>query len=703
MKCVSEKDLIFLFTYGIIVPSRGNQTKRTQNDRRILYKLLYSIKGDVYFMKRKRLFCFTASLAMTAALLPQAVFCYAAEEKNAEDIVVLYTNDVHCAIDTNIGYAGLALYKREMGAQYENVLLVDAGDAIQGAPVGLLTEGKDIVSLMNAVGYDACVPGNHEFDYSVEVLLERNKELNCGYSSANFVDLRTEKPIFKPYQIVEAGDKNVAFVGVATPETFSSSAPAYFQDADGNYVYSFGEKDDALYETIQKGVDDARAEGADYVILLAHLGEHDVTESWSAPTVISHISGVDALIDGHSHETTPGITVKDSEGKEVVITQTGTKLNSIGKMVIAADGTIKTELVERVPEPDESMGLAAESWQTIEKSGEDAAVKYVDSAVQKRIDEINKSVSAQLDKKIGETAFKLYDTDPETGKRRVRTGETNVGNLCADAFLEIMGGDVAVVNGGGLRASIEKGDITYRKAMEVMPFGNMACLANVTGQQILDLLEVGAAAYPGESGSFMNVAGMTYMIDPDIESTVKTNDKGEFVEVSGARRVHSVMIGGEPLDPEKIYKLASHSYYLKNGGDGYIVSNHCELLRDSVISESDLIAVYIRDTLNGTIPERYSNPTGEGRIRFGAAPTENHEEPAETTAATTAESVEATTTTTAKTAAAAKANTAANTQNIKNGSAEKAPDTGDRMNTGLVVCIAGLAMAAAYAARRRKQ
>ena len=586
-------------------------------------------------MKRKNWICLASAAVLTVALLPLPKQFLSADSAKSDDIVILYTNDVHCAVDTNIGYAGLALYQRELEAQYEHVFTVDAGDAIQGAPVGSSTKGKDIITLMNAVGYDVCIPGNHEFDYGIDCLLERSKELTCGYISCNIRNTEQDKTLFAPYQILEAGEKKIAFVGVTTPETFMSSTPAFFQNKDGDYIYSFSEQEDALIPCIQDSVDAARKENPDYVILLGHLGENGVKPQWSTPEVVSQLKGVDAVIDAHSHEEIPAEEVRDADGKTVIITQTGTKLQNIGKMTISGDGTIHTELIDTVPEPDKKLNLPEDSWQKLEKSG-----KYVDTAMQEKLDEINERLDETLSVKIGETAFKLYDSDPETGKRRVRVGETNLGNLCADAYREYLETDIAILNGGNVRSFIEPGDITYRQALSIMPFGNTISSAKVSGQQILDMLELGAMNYPEESGSFLHVSGMTYTIDPAVESTVKLNDKGEFIEVSGERRVHSVMIGGEPLEPDKTYTLATHDYYLKNGGDGYILSGKCELIRDGVISESEMFAAFIRDHLNGVIPERYREPYGEGRIRFDKLPEETTE-PTETTEAT--EPAEATT------------------------------------------------------------
>ncbi len=358
-------------------------------------------------------------------------------------------------------------------------------------PVGTLSKGAYITRLMNAVGYDAATLGNHEFDYSMTELMVRADELNCGYICANLYNKETGEPLFDPYKIIEAGDKKIAFVGATTPETLGSSTPVYFQNDKGEFIYSFGENGD-LYDLLQSAVDDAKDEGADYVILLAHLGESWITEGWSAPEVVENLTGVDAVIDGLSHEVTPGITAKSKDGKDVVITQTVTKLANIGKMTITTDGRISTELIDSVPAPAEDSGIAEDTW--LEPDGRKG--RYVDEAVYREMMLIESEYGDLLDEKIGTSDYDLITNDPKTGESLVKNHETNLGDLCADAYKYVLEADIGIVNGGGVRTPINSGDITYRDAMTVFPFANMALVAEVTGQQILDVLEHGAMYYP---------------------------------------------------------------------------------------------------------------------------------------------------------------------------------------------------------------
>lgn len=584
-----------------------------------------------------------------------------------QDIVILYTNDVHCGIDDNIGYAGLAFYEKQMKKQTPYVTLVDAGDAIQGAPVGTLSEGGYLIDIMNELDYDVAVPGNHEFDYGMKRFLELAGELDCEYTSCNFMDLSDGQPVFDSYQMFAYGDTDVAYVGISTPESFTKSTPMYFQDAQGNYLYGFCEDStgEALYRQVQKTVDEAKAAGAEYVVAVGHLGNGGVTEQWTSKSVIASTTGIDVFIDGHSHETVPSETVKNKAGEDVILTQTGTKLAAIGRLVIGADGVVSTELVTGLSEPaEDAYGSTAgktssytvkkgdnlsriakrmlgsyELWEEIYKlnrnqindpdlllpgmvlSVPDGAVvneagKTVDAAADAFIKKIQSQYEESLNVVVGHTDYELTTLDPATGERAVRNAETNLGDFCADAYREVLGADVGIINGGGIRADVKPGEVTYNDMLSVFPFGNMGCVSRITGQQLLDALEMGASYYPEENGSFLHVSGMTYEIDSSIPSSVKEDDKGNFIGVDGEYRVKNVTVGGEPLDPQKEYTVASHNYYLKSGGGGMTMLTDGTLLQDEVKVEVDLLTEYINTYLGGTVGEAYADPAGQGRIQI---------------------------------------------------------------------------------------
>ena len=521
------------------------------------------------------------------------------------DIVILFTNDVHCAVDDNIGYAGLALYEQEMQRQTPYVTLVDAGDTVQGAPIGTLSEGGYIIDIMNKLGYDIAIPGNHEFDYKVPRLLELNDRLACKYISSNFINLKTGEPQFAPYKILDYGGTKVAYVGITTPESFTKSTPAYFQDENGNYIYSFCEDSTGqrLYAQVQSAVDAARAEGAQYVIAVSHLGLEGTTPIWTADAVIRNTNGINALIDGHSHENYK-TTFPNKDGVQIIAAQTGTKLKSIGKMVIKPDGTITAEMVDNVV--SSKLGPAA--------FVEGNTVKAVDNTTDAFIKNIQSQYSETLKQVIGSTKVELTVLDPETGKRAIRSAETNLGDLTADGYRAITGADIAFSNGGGIRASIKAGDITYNDALTVFPFGNSACMIEAKGQQIKDALEMGARNLPQENGGFLQVSGLTYAVNTSVPSSVVTDDKGNFLRVNGAYRVSDIMVGGQPLDPNRTYKLASHNYMLLSGGDGMTMFSGCNVLLQDVAVDVDVLYNYINKNLGGVVGEDYANPRGQGRI-----------------------------------------------------------------------------------------
>ena len=595
------------------------------------------------------------SLALTAAMVLGAGAPALAAETPDQEIIILYTNDVHCGVTDNIGYAGLALYEKQMKEETPYVALVDAGDAIQGAPIGTLSEGGDIVSIMNQVGYDFAIPGNHEFDYGMDRLLELSDQLNCGYYSCNFTDLRTGESVFEPYKIMDFGQVQVAFVGATTPESFTKSTPKYFQDDSGNYIYGFCEDEtgQALYSRIQETVDEARTAGADYVILVGHLGNAGITPRWASQAVVANTDGIDAVIDGHSHETVASTTLKNKDGEDVLLTQTGTKLADIGKMTIGTDGTITAELVDQVTggeagasytvQRGDSLSRIAKRelgsynlWNVIYEANRDQLSnpnvirpgqvltipgsqtaedgKAEDPQTAQFIANIEAQFQETLNTVLATTSVDLTVNDPATGERRVRSGETNLGDLTADAYRYVLGAEIGFSNGGGIRDSIAAGNITYNDTLRVFPFGNMGCVAEVTGQQIKDALEMGARNYPEENGALQQVSGLTYTIDSSIPSSVQLDDKRNFVAVTGPYRVTDIMVNGEPLDLNRTYNLASHNYLLKDGGDGMTMFAGCNIVKDEVMADVDLLSAYVRDNLGGVVGEEYANPAGQGRI-----------------------------------------------------------------------------------------
>lgn len=528
------------------------------------------------------------TLFMTLIILFTMCVQVNAAETN-KDIVVLFTNDVHCGVDDNIGYAGLAAYKQDMIAEGNYVALVDAGDAVQGAAIGTLSEGSYIIDIMNQIGYDAAVPGNHEFDYGMDRFFELKNRANFNYISANFINNSDGSKVLDAYKILTFAETKVAFVGISTPETITKSTPKYFQNENGEYIYGFcsGNDGTALYNAVQNTVDAAKNDGADYVVALSHLGVDEQSSPWMSTDVIKNTAGINVFLDGHSHSTIEGQLVKNKDGTDVLLSSTGTKLKAIGKLVISANG-INTALISDYTKKDE--------------------------AVNSYIQGIQGQYSNLLKTVVAKTNVDLVVNDPITGNRIIRSRETNLGDLCADAYRTLLGADIAFVNGGGIRSDIKAGNITYNDIINVHPYSNMACMVEATGQEILDALEMASRESPNENGGFLQVSGLTYEIYTHIKSSVLVDENKIFKSVGGEYRVKNVMVGGQPLDLNKTYTLASHNYMLKSSGDGINMFADNKVIKDEVMIDNQVLIDYIVDKLGGVVGDEYSNPYGQGRI-----------------------------------------------------------------------------------------
>ena len=515
-----------------------------------------------------------------------------AEETNCffgdkADVTILYTNDVHTYIDNKSPkptYAAIAALKKSIEDTGRDVLLVDAGDHIQGTAYGSMDDGATIIELMNEAGYDLATPGNHEFDYGMARAKAVLREADFPYVSCNWVDLRTGFNVLPSVKFFFVGGRKIAFVGVTTPETFTKSTPAYFMnDAQTKYIYDIlgGEDGQKLYDAVQKAIDKAEFWGADTIIGLGHLGVDPSSSPWTSEEVIAHTHGFTAFIDGHSHTVMANKQVTDASGKAVTLTQTGSYFKNIGKMTVGADGTITTELIDTYEGLDAAVAATASNW-----------ISAVDDMLGEEI-------------AVGDTKF--YINDPATGKRRIRSGETNLGDFVADGIytyfneIEELHCDVAIMNGGGIRTDVEAGPWSFKTCKTVSPFGNVACLMSVTGQQIQDALEFGArfaGAEGKENGGFLQVAGARYTIHPMIPNTVQTNDKNVWTGSAATPRVSNVEIYDkttgtyQPLDPNATYALAGMNYTLRNLGDGFAMFDGAELIKDYVAEDYLVMSTY---------------------------------------------------------------------------------------------------------------
>lgn len=570
----------------------------------------------------KRMLSIFVSLCVALAMAaPAAVFAdeqaTASKEEIpvAEDITVFYTNDVHTYIDKvseAFDYAKLATLKK--GYNPTNVLVLDAGDHIQGTAYGSMDNGKTIVNLMDAVGYDAATLGNHEFDYGMLRALNVAQNSKTPYLSCNFYNEKNGKRgsnVLDSYKIFEKNGKKIAVIGITTPESFTKSTPAYFQNEKGEYIYGIagGTDGSELYADVQKAIDAAKKENPDYIIALGHLGDDPSSSPWTSEETIANVSGLDAFIDGHSHSTVASKEVKDKDGKTVILTQTGSYFDAIGKMTIAKNGKITSELL--------TDGSKIEQDETV-KAIQDKWIADVDT---------------KLGEVIGDTTISFDNYLNED--RLVRKQETNTGDFAADALYYLFEDldydvDVAVMNGGGVRNKAITGSLSYKSCKDIHTFGNVACLIKVTGRQLLDALEWGAKDYPNECGGFLQVSGITYRIDPTVESTVLKDDKGVWTgSPTGAYRVYDVKVLNrktkkyEALKLDKSYNLAGYNFTLRNLGDGFAMFTGAENIIDYVSQDYMVLANYIKsfpknkNTKLPTITAKnspYADINGEGRI-----------------------------------------------------------------------------------------
>ena len=567
----------------------------------------------------------TTAAAAMAVGAPAASACWIGEKS---EVTILYTNDVHTYIDKQapeLTYAAIAALKQSYQNAGKKVLLVDAGDHVQGTAYGSMDQGASIIELMNAAGYDAATPGNHEFDYGMDRAKELMRDADFPYLSCNWVDLRTNLRVLPEIKVFVRGGVRIAFVGITTPETFTKSTPAYFMNkAQTKYIYDIlgGEDGQKLYSAVQKAVDKAKCL-ADVVIGLGHLGVDPSSSPWTSEEVIAHTTGFDAFIDGHSHTVMENKQVADASGRMVTLTQTGSYFANVGEMTIAPDGTISTRLVSTYDQEDPAVAAEQAAW-----------VNTVDD---------------MLGEKIAVADTKFYITDPATGKRRIRSGETNLGDFVADGIytyfneVEQLHCDIAIMNGGGIRSDEDAGYWTFKTCKQVSPFGNVACLMSVTGKQIQDALEF-AARFAGaegkENGGFLQVAGATYEIHTDIPNTVQTDDKNVWIgSATGTPRVQNVKIYDRangtyvPLDENKTYALAGMNYTLRNLGDGFAMFDGAELIKDYVSEDYLVMSTYAMtfggvdaeglphlSSANSVLAEYpgylldYENPYGAGRI-----------------------------------------------------------------------------------------
>ena len=525
----------------------------------------------------KRFFALVLCVVTLISFMPLAAMA----EKNGEDIVILYENDVHCAVE---GYSKLAAMKKELEEDYENVGVVSVGDYVQGSSLGVVSQGEYIVNLMNLVGYDAVTLGNHEFDYRLPRLEELVGMMNTKPVCCNFQKLGEESSYFLPYSIVSYGDVDIAYIGITTPSTISSSFPAQFKDEKGEYLYTFNVNN--LYDVVQENIDKAKAGGADYIVALSHIGYAEEGDWEDITDLIGNTEGLDIVLDGHSHSVIENMTLVDEAGNEVVLSSAGTKFQHIGKLTIS-ENNITTELI------------ATENYDK------------TDNEVDEYIKKINEEYALLGDRKVAVSNVHLITHD-NNGNRLVRNSETNLGDLCADAFRIVTGADIGFTNGGGIRADIKAGNVTFNDILSVFPFNNQVVVAEVSGQVIKDLLETAVKSYPAEDGTFPHLSGITFSVNTSIPSSVTLDENEMFTGVSGTYRVYDIKVLNsktgvyEVIDLEKTYSFASIGYYVFEFGGGLSMFKDAKILQNDGMLDAELLERYIVENLGGVIGEEYA-------------------------------------------------------------------------------------------------
>ena len=528
-------------------------------------------------------------------------------EQTKDDIAIIHINDVHCGINDTIGYDGFVLYRNELKKKYKHVLAVDIGDHIQGGTLGAISQGEAIIKIMNKIEFNVSIIGNHEFDYGIDQLIKLEKKIKNNYICANFCYNKNKSTIFEPYKILEVGDQKIAFIGVVTPYTFYKSSLSNIKDENGEAIYDLlnenhGQK---LYDTIQNYIKEVKnVKGANYIILLAHFGLNGA-EDYTSDLLLKNLEGVDAVLDGHTH-LVYNSTTKDKTNKVIHLTQSGTKLQSIGMLILKKDGSIISENIDKVPAPEDIEGS-----KIIKRGGKE---RWVNTEMNEFINSVWDEYKDELNSFIGKSYFDLIVKPGDSHHTTCRIEECTIGNIVADAVKDAGYAECSILASNSFKDNIYKGDITWGKIINILPYFNSIFVKQLPGQIILDSLEAGVSKLPDYSSQFPQVSGITFDVDSNITSPVITDENGIFVKIEGSRRVSNAKINGKTLDLNKIYTV-SLSDYIANGGNGlYNMLNKYEVFNQSFLTDSDATSYFIKNNLNGKIPKKYKEQ--QGRINI---------------------------------------------------------------------------------------
>ena len=530
-------------------------------------------------------------------------------EELSDDIVILHINDVHCGVNDTIGYDGFVLYRDELKQKYKNIISIDVGDHIQGGVLGEISNGKSIIKIMNEVGFDVAILGNHEFDYGIEQLAKLEENITSKYICANFCYTKNKTTIFEPYKIIEKGGKKIAFIGVLTPLTFSKTYLSTIRDSDGELLYNFltGNNSQELYDTIQGYINEVKNEKkVDYVILLTHIGMEE--EQYTSDYLLSQLENVDAILDGHTHKVY-NTTSKDKNENDIHIAQAGTKFQSIGKLIIKRDGTIISEIITEIPEPSDKSNAT-----NIYRS---KANRWVNKDMNNFINSVWSEYYNELNIIFGHTNYDLLirpeSNNTDSSFIYCRYQECVLGNLITDSIKDAGNAEISILNGGSIKSNMKKGNLTRSQLIDILPWFNNIVIKRVTGKCILDALEFGVSHLPNSSTGFPQVSGITFDVNTNVNSTVLTNEFGIFKKIIGERRVSNVKVNGENLDLNRKYNI-SLIEYIARGGDGYSMFADFDVFNEVLITDTDAFSYFIERNLKGEIPQRYKDLPGRINI-----------------------------------------------------------------------------------------
>lgn len=552
---------------------------------------------------KKRLLALVLSMILALGLAIPAMADDAAVADLTGKIVILHTNDIHGRGTSGNGiwgYAALAQIKNDLIAAGAEVLLLDAGDASQGTPLVNLSQGKVVIDFMNAVGFDAMAPGNHEFDWGYDNLLQILEGANFPMLAANITDKISGELCFSDHVIFEKGGKKIGVFGLDTPEALTKTHP----DKVSSLAFA---ADDELYACAQAQVDALTAEGCDLIVCLGHLGVDTESEPNRSTDVIANTTGIDLFIDGHSHSTfDAGEAVATlTEGETTLLVSTGEYFGNIG--VVVYDGDTLSAGTYAAP-ANEAEALISSLY--VKEDAEVAAI----------VNGVNDSVEAQLSTVFAKTEVDLIgERDPG-----VRTQETNLGDFAADALLwsaqQSVGDQVvaAITNGGGIRATIAAGDISMKDMKTVFPYGNEVSVLTVTGAELLEALEAATCSTPKAIGAFPQVAGIELTIDTATEyvNGEQYPDSTYFAPANPGARVTIATVGGEAFDAEALYTIATNDFTAA-GGDTYYAFRYANATTGykTGVALEDALVNYVATVLGGVVGEQYALPQGRITVK----------------------------------------------------------------------------------------